>query len=190
MKAKILENLHELSNLVTPTLEKEGWEYIDADDELVPMSDFIKKYSMHHDSIEIDRIKFEYTSKHKKVAGRFIMGDITLRSEMEKLLNNEYDYIVCIDYLIWKELDLSNKVIQLDKLLCGIDIGTLESPVLKKKSTDSREYVDNLTFFGLEDVLNSSETVHICASRIVSEEAENKKNSKGNKKGKKSQDSE
>lgn len=190
MKAKILENLNELSKLVTPTLEKEGWQYIEADDELEPMSDFIKKYSMHHDSIETNRIKFLYTSKHKKVAGRFIMGDIILRSEMEKLVNDEYDYIICIDYSIWKELDLSNKVIQLDKLLCGIDIGTIESPVLKKRSTDSREYVDNLMFFGLENVLNSSEAVHMCASRIVSEEAENKKNSKNKKKEKQAQDNE
>ncbi len=174
MEGKIFSNLHEIEHLITPDIAVGEWSYIDTDDELQLMAEFIKKYSMHHESIDVNRIKFIYTKKHKKISGRFIIGDIILRSEMEKIVNDDYDYIICVDYAAWKELDSKNKVMQLDKLLCGIDAGDS----LKKKAADSREYIDNLQFFGADNALNSSYIVDLCISRIVDKEKDDKKQSK------------
>lgn len=165
-----------LSNVSTPTIDGDEWEYNDADDELRVIARHISNNVPHNSSIEPGRIKFLYTRKPKKDGGRFIIGNLTPRSTMEKMVNNDYDFIVIVYYQVWKELDIKNKVIQLDKLLCGTDVNEKEE--CKKRATDSREYTDNLNHFGPSDVLNSSEIVHMTTGRIIEEEKEKKRQAK------------
>ncbi len=104
---------------------------------------------------------------------------------MEKVVDNTYDYILLVYYRTWKELDVKNKVIQLDKLLCGINVD--EDGKTTKKPPDSREYIKNMNKFGSDDVLKSSELVNMTTERILEEDREAKKNlnKKQNKDGNK-----
>ena len=73
-------------------------------------------------------------------------------------------------------MDIENKVIQLDKILCGVNIDVENKT--KKQSVDSKEYVSNLRYYGPEKVLNSSEMVDMTIERIVEEEKEERKENK------------
>ena len=177
------QNFLALNGVVTPeigievrkkdTVFADGSKYIDADDELRPIADWIKSNADHNADIKPDRIKYLYSTNVKKDGGRYVLGTLSLRSEVEKMVNDDYDYILSVHYKAWKELDIENKVIQLDKVLCGVNID-LENKT-KKLSVDSKEYISNLRHYGPEKVLNSSETVDMTIERIVDEEKEERK---------------
>ncbi len=183
----------ELNQLTTPNFDHLGeWSYQDADDELRSIAKFISQKTSHNSEVDSDRIKFFYTSKVKKDGGRFVLGNLAMRSDIERMVHNDYDYILCIYYPVWKDLDIKNKVIQLDKILCGVDLAPGKDPaeiVVKKRATDSREYIDNMKHFGSEEVLRSSEIVDLATQRIMEEAAEQKKMKKEqNKKAKNKED--
>lgn len=150
--------------------EFEGFE--DADDDLRPVATFIKNKSFHNDQLDPRRIKFFYTNKPKKDGGRYVTGTLMVRSEIERLVDNRYDFIVIIYYPVFKMLDNEDKIIQLDKVLCGIDLGTIEKPAVKKQQPDSKEFMGNLSFYGRDKVHDSSETVHLATESIVQSEKE------------------
>jgi len=160
---------------VTPNIQIEEWDFIDADEEMVEIAQFIKEHTPHNMNIEPERIKFFYMNKPKKIGGKFVIGDIAVRPRVERLIENKLDFIVFIHYAVWKELDNENKVMQLDKVLCGADVNTMDADDVKKKATDSREYVENMKHFGSDKILNSSEIVHLTVERMLEEEKEAKK---------------
>jgi len=166
--------LSQLNDLQT-TVFDEISSYEDADDDVRPFADFIKSTTMHNEYIDPNRIKFLYTSKPKKDGGRYVVGSLLQRSDIEKYVDDRFDFIVIVFYPIWKDLDTSNKVIQLDKVLSGIDFGTDERPSLKKKQPDSKEFIDNMKCFGADNVLKSSELVHLACLSMVEQDKENKK---------------
>lgn len=177
-----------LKNVVTPeiqiSIEKEGSffpnssSYLDADDELSAIAKFIKANNYHNSEFSPERVKFLYTTKVKKDGGRFIIGQLFTRGGLEKMINDEFDYVICVHYKAWKELDVENKVIQLDKIICGIQIDEELDPKkaeTKKIPADSKEYLLNIKCYGADKVLNSSEIVDATVSRIVEQEKAQKK---------------
>ena len=146
------QNYMSLQDVTTPEIQidiqkKEttfegGGKFLDADEELLRIAHYIKSNTKHNADILPERIKYLYTTNTKKDGGRYVLGNLSLRSEVEKMVNDDYDYILYVHYRSWKELDIENKVIQLDKILCGVDID-LENKT-KKQSVDSKEYISNL----------------------------------------------
>lgn len=153
-------------------------DYMDADDELSPMADLIKQQTSHNYDIRVDRIKFLYTNKAKKEGGRYIIGELMVRNEKERVVYDACDYVVIVYHPVWKDLDKPNKFIQLDRLLCGIEIEIKKSgeEAIKKAAYDCREYIDNLHYWGADDVLKSSETVHLAITRHIEESKEKAQN--------------
>lgn len=177
----------ELDKFKTPNLDglHAGWTHHDADDELKPIAKFLASKTAHNSDIDPSRIKFLYTTKVKKEGGRFAIGNLSMRSDIERLVNDKYDYIVTIYYPVWKSLDSKNKAIQLDKILCGVELAPGKDQaevIVKKKPSDSREYIENMAHFGAQDVLNSSEIVDKAVQQIMDEEADRKKQEKDRKK--------
>lgn len=162
---------------ITPDLDA-SIEYMDADDEIRPMARLIQDSTPHNMEIEVDRVKFLYTTKAKKEGGKYSIGELIVRSPKERAVYDAYDYVCIVYHPVWKDLDPSNKFIQLDKLLCGISIEVKKSgeSVKKKAPFDSREYTNNMSFWGSDPVLRSSETVHLAALRYIEEQKEQKKN--------------
>jgi hypothetical protein len=169
----------ELDKIKTPNFDgAAAWNYQDADDELRPIAKFITSKAKHESDIDPSRIKFFYTTKVKKDGGRFIVGTLSAIDEIQRMINDQYDYILCIYYPVWKDLDSKNKAIQLDKVLCGVQLAPGKDAAevnVKKKATDIREYEENMNHFGKEDVLKSSEIVNLAVTRLLEEEAEQKK---------------
>ena len=163
----------EVNQYNSPVFDSEEWKYQDADDELGAISKFIKNHFSHNANIEPQRIKFFYTMKTKKVGGRYTLGSLKLRDEEERALDENYDFILSVFYPVWKELNARSKVVQLDKILCGIQ---MEEEKLKKKQSDSIEFVDNLYCFGVEDVIKSTEVVHLSTEQFIEKQKEAKKN--------------
>jgi hypothetical protein len=158
-------------NLNLPALgEFEG--FVDADEDLLPVARFLKTKTFHNEYIEPGRIKFFYTNKPKKDGGRYTAGSLMVRSEIERRVDDRYDFIAIIYYPVFNMLDNEDKIIQLDKILCGIDLGTLDKPSVKKQQPDSKEFIGNLNFFGRDKVHDSSETVHLAIESIVQSEKE------------------
>jgi len=147
--------------------------YLDADDELKEIAKYIKMNSTHNADVNPGRIKFFYTTETKKDAGKFVAGQLLVRNGIEKMINDDYDYIVLVHYKGWKELDMEHKVMQLDKILCGVKITSDDK--VKKQSIDSKEYISNLRHFGSDKVLQSTEIVDMAIERIVEEEKEQKR---------------
>ena len=148
--------------------------FMDADDELLQIAKYIKTNTPHHSTVNPERIKYLYTTFAKKDGGKFIPGSLILRSEMEKVVNNDYDYIILVHYKGWKELSIEHKVIQLDKILCGISVS--DDNVTKKVAADSKEYSCSMRHFGSDVVHKSAEIADMAIDRILSEEKEQKKN--------------
>jgi hypothetical protein len=175
----------ELDYLKTPEFPAENfgdWEFQDADDELRVIAQFIKEKTPHNSEIDPERIKFLYTKRPKKDAGRYIAGYLIARSNMDKMVNDEYDYFLVVFHPAWKLLDSKQKTIQLDKILCGIDITPGKDPsevLFKKKQTDSREYTENMRHFGADEVLKSSEIVDLACMQAIEQAKEETKRSKG-----------
>jgi hypothetical protein len=169
----------ELELTTTPVLPADFEGYMDADDELAVIAAHIKDTTVHNAEIDVERIKFLYCTKNpKKEGGRFVLTSLIKRTEIEKMVNDDYDYIITVFYDVWKDLDNSNKVIQLDRALCGIDMGTLEKPILGKKTPDTREFNDNLRYYGAGNVLDSSEMIDLACQRVMDERREKKKEEK------------
>lgn len=183
------QNFSTLQHVVTPEIvveiHKKGsffagaGKYMDADDELLEIAKWIQKNVEHNSDIKPERIKFLYTTNVKKDGGRYVIGGLELISEIEKMIDDNYDYVIFVHYKSWKELDIENKVINLDKILCGINIDNIESKN-KKYSVDVKEYRSNLSWYGTQKVLNSSEMIDMTIERIIDEEKEERK-SKDNK---------
>lgn len=170
-------------NTITPDMDYANTEFADADDELLEIAKFIQESSPYNESVDPYRIKFLYTSKSKKEGGRFAVGSLIVRPDHEKLINSNFDFIITLYHPVWKDLDSVNKVIQLDKLLCGINIDAKDDGSInfKKTSQDSREYTNSLRFFGAEKVINSSELVHQTASQYEERMREERKRAKAAK---------
>lgn len=169
--------LEELAKNPTPVYQDFSG-YQDADEELKPIAEYIKKHTQHNEYVEPDRIKFLYSDKPKKDGGRYALFNLIYRSDIEKMINDEFDFVITVFYSVWKDLLPEHKVIALDKALCGIDMGSMESPKIGKKAPDSKEYVDNMNYFGPDKVMKLSEMVDLACERIVEEKKEQEKNKK------------
>jgi hypothetical protein len=153
--------------------------YMDADDEILTIAQYVVKHNQHNEYVVPERIKFLYSPKPKKDGGRYSLFDLIKRSEIEKMVNDEYDFILTIFYDVWSKLDPEQKIIQLDKALCGIDMGDGEEiDKLKKKAPDSKEYVSNMYFYGAEKVMKISEIVDLSCASAMEERKEKEKNAK------------
>jgi hypothetical protein len=172
----------EVKNLTPVIAELKG--YIDADEELLVFSEYVRSNFSHNREIEPKRIKYLYADAPKKDGGRFVLTNLFMRSDMEKMVNDEYDYILTVFYHVWKDLTPEQKVVALDKALCGIDMGDMEKAKLSKKAPDSKEYTANLNCFGPESVMKLSELIDLRCQTILEERKENEKQAKGKKKGK------
>lgn len=184
----------ELEKLNTPNLDslQPDWEYFEADDEIGEFTEYLAKHTGHHDDLEPKRIKYYYTTKIQKDGGRFVIGSLVARPTFERMLFDKYDYMLFIYYPVWKNLDAKNKAIQLDKLLCGIDIQPgkdMAEVNIKKKPTDSREYLNNMAHFGSDDVIKSSEIVSMGVEQILKDIADKKKQEREQKKQNRKTDS-
>lgn len=183
------QNFSALQNITTPEILVEiqkkgsifagGDEFLEAEDELLPIANWIKSNTSHNSEINPSRIKFLYTTEVKKDGGRYVLGTLSLRPKTEKKVNDDFDYILLVHYKTWKELDIENKVIQLDKILCGVDVDFDNKT--KKQSVDCKEYMHNLKHYGEIKVLNSSEIVDMATERILDEEKVERKSKKENK---------
>lgn len=156
--------------------------YMDADDEVLPIARQIVKDNQHNEYVLPERIKYLYSPKPKKDGGRYSLFDLIKRSEIEKMVNDEYDFILTVFYDVWAKLEPEQKVIQLDKALCGIDMGENDNDKVKKKAPDSKEYVSNMLFYGAEKVMRISEIVDLsCATAVEERKEKEKANKKGGK---------
>jgi hypothetical protein len=166
----------------TPVIQ-ELQTYMDADDEMLSIAQYIVKHNQHNEYVLPERIKFLYSPKPKKDGGRYSLFDLIKRSEIEKMVNDEFDFILTIFYDVWAKLEPEQKIIQLDKALCGIDMGDGEEiEKLKKKAPDSKEYVSNMYFYGAEKVMRISEIIDLSCASAMEERKEKEKNAKKAKK--------
>jgi hypothetical protein len=100
---------------------------------------------------------------------------------MDKMVNDEYDYFLVVYHPAWKGLDSKQKTIQLDKILCGVEMAQgkdMADVVFKKKQTDSREYIENMRHFGADEVLKSSEIIELACIQAIEREKEDAKKAK------------
>jgi len=162
---------------LTPTFQSLR-EFEDADDELQPIAEYIKQHTVHNADIEPRRVKFLYTDKPTKVGGRFVLTKLIKRSDMEKMINDDFDFIVTIYYEAWRVFKGEQKVVIIDKALCGIDMGNMEKQKISKKAPDSMEYLENMNHFTPKTVMEVSEMVHLTCVRIEEEKKEEKKKTK------------
>lgn len=157
--------------------------YMDADYEILPIAQQIVKENQHNEYVLPERIKYLYSPKPKKDGGRYSLFDLIKRSEIDKMVNDNYDFILTVFYDVWAKLEPEQKVIQLDKALCGIDMGAGEDvEKAKKKSPDSKEYVSNMLFYGADKVMRISEIVDLSCATAMDERKEKEKSTKKGKK--------
>jgi hypothetical protein len=147
--------------------------YMDADEELKEIANYVRIHSPHNSEVDCERIKYLYTTQAKKDGGKYTIGQLIARKDMEKMVNNDYDYILIVHYRTWKELDIEHKVIQMDKLLCGVLV--TDDNKVKKNQVDSKEYINNMRHYGAEKVLQSTEVVDMTVERIVESEKDEKR---------------
>jgi len=157
----------------------------DADDEMLFIANHIKKTTQHNEYIEPTRIKFLYSNKPKKDGSSYTLFDLFKRSDMDKMINDTYDFILTIYYDVWKDLESEQKLMLLDKALCGVDMGDMESQKIGKKAPDSKEFKANLRYYGADKVMNTSEIVDLACRRIIQDKKEQQKMAKEGKQGKK-----
>ena len=157
----------------------------DADDEMLFIANYIKRTTQHNEYIEPSRIKFLYSNKPKKDGSSYTLFDLFKRNDMDKMINDTYDFILTIFYDVWKNLEPEQKLIMLDKALCGIDMGSMENQKIGKTPPDSKEYKANMRFFGADKVMNTSEMVDSACRSVLEEKKEQQKLAKEGKQGKK-----
>lgn len=148
--------------------------YYDADEEMLQIAKYIKKYNEHNSYVEPEKIKFLYSAKPKKDGARYVLFELTKRSDMEKMIDINYDFILTVFYDVWKEITPEEKIIQLDKALCGIEI--VDETKSKKKAPDSKEYVANMHMYGPDKVMELSEKIDISCISAIEIRKEKKKN--------------
>lgn len=165
----------------TPTFA-EMREFEDADDEMKDIASYIKKTASHNSDIEPARVKFLYTNKPKKDGGRYTLFDLIKRSNMEKMIADEYDFIMTIFYDVWKDITPEQKIISLDKALCAIDMGDMENQKIGKKAPDSKEFTSNMKCYGSEKVMETSEIIDMACQRIIDTKKEEQKEIKARNK--------
>lgn len=146
----------------------------DADDEMLEIAQYIKRHNEHNSSVEVEKIKFLYSPKPKKDGSRYGIFELTKRSELEKMINDEFDFILSVFYDVWSALTPEQKLIQLDRALCGIEI--VDEDKSKKKAPDSKEYVDNMHLYGPEKVMEISNNVDLLCISAIETRKEKKKN--------------
>ncbi len=169
--------LEQIKNL-TPVIQDLDT-YLDADEEMNVIADYIVKHNQHAEYIDVKRIKFLYSPKPKKDGSRFVIHELFKRSEMDKMINDEYDFIMTLFYDVWIKLDGETKIITLDKALCGIEVDVHNDKAAevktKKKSPDSKEYVANMLLYGPQRVMNISETIDLdCINAVEQRKAKEK----------------
>jgi len=165
--------LESLKNLTPKLPEFKG--YFDADDELKPIADKIRVSSKYLTDLDTSRIKFFYSNKPKKQGGNYAIFNLLLRNEVERSIEGAYDYVITVYYNVWKELNPLQKVIALDKALCGIDYGNGEEIKLGKAAPDCSEFRSNMKQYGAQEVMNTSELISMTCARIIEEMKEAKK---------------
>lgn len=179
---KILEEKLKNSTPTFQAIEK----FEDADDEMLFIAEHIKKTTTHNEYIEPERIKYLYTGKPKKDGSCYTLFDLSKRSDIDKMINADYDFILTVFYDVWKVLTPEQKVMTLDKALCGIDMGNMEKQKIGKKAPDSKEFIDNMRFYGPDKVMETSEIIDLACINFISDKADEKRAAKeGAKKGKK-----
>jgi len=149
--------------------------YFDADDELKPIANEIRLSSNYLNDIDTGRIKFLYSSKPKKNGESYDIFNLFMRNEIDKTIDDSYDFVLTVYYEVWRQLDPENKVIALDKALCGIDYGTIDNPKMKKKGPDVFEYKTNMNHYGAQKVMNTSEIISLACERIIEQKKEEKR---------------
>lgn len=157
--------------------------YLDADDELQDIASYITKHYQHNEYVDTKRIKFLYSPKPKKDGTNYIIFDLIKRSEIEKMVNDDFDFILTIFYDVWRSLEPEQKIIQLDKALCGVSIDYNEATgdaKTKKKGPDSKEYVANMRTFGADNVMRISEIVSSACEQALEIRKQKEKNKKQN----------
>ena len=169
----------------TPTIKEFNEKFIDADDELKEISKKLKASSKYLSDVEPDRIKFFYTNKPKKKGDTFEIFNLMLRNELEKTIEESYDYILTVYYAVWATLDPIQKVISLDKALCGVDFGKGDEVKLGKASPDCSEFKNNMKQYGATKVMDTSEIITLACRRIADEEKEAKRQAAADKAAKK-----
>ena len=75
--------------------------FIDADEELREIANYVKKTTTHNEYVEPAKVKFLYSSKPKKEGGRYVVSDLIKRSDMEKMIDDTYDFILTVFYDVW-----------------------------------------------------------------------------------------
>ena len=159
---------HFLESLKTSTPKIQDFKgYVDADDELLMMAKKLIVSSKYLSDVQPDRIKFFYSSKPKKRGGNYEIFNLLLRNEIEKSIEESYDYILTVYYQAWKDLTPIQKVISLDKALCGIDFGKGEEVKLGKASPDCSEFKTNMKQYGATEVMDTSEVLHLICEKII-----------------------
>ncbi len=154
--------------------------FMDADEEMIEIANYIKAHNQHNEYIEPKRIKFLYSPKPKKDGARYVVFELFKRSDLDKMINDDYDFILTAFYDVWSKLTPEQKIIQLDKALCGIELG-MNSEVEakpKKKAPDSKEYVSNMLLYGPEKVMQISELVDMACQSAIEQRKEEAKNRK------------
>jgi hypothetical protein len=167
----LLEKLKNATPVVAGDLEQ----YLDADDEMQMIAEYIRKHNEHNSYVQPDRIKFLYSPKPKKDGGKFVLTELFKRSDMEKMVNDQYDFIITCFYDVWKKLEPEQKLIVMDKALCGIEVVEEKT---KKKAPDSKEYLNNMHFYGAEKVMRISEQIDLACTTAMEQRKENAKNAK------------
>ena len=164
--------LNKLKN-ATPTIQ-DLETYYDADEEMLQIAKYIKKHNEHNSYVEPEKIKFLYSAKPKKDGARYVLFELTKRSDMEKMIDFNYDFILTVFYDVWKVITPEEKIIQLDKALCGIEI--VDEIKSKKKAPDSKEYVANMHMYGPDKVMELSERIDLSCITAIEARKEKKKN--------------
>jgi hypothetical protein len=166
---------------IDPGVNSLDFGYVDADEEMRAIAKYICGKVASKDNVDVDRIKFLYTSKPKKEGGRNVAGYLISRSDIERIVDDKYDYIICVYYHAWKDFDAKTKVIQLDKLMCGIDveIDLEQKRNVKKNQTDIREFQENINYFGATEVITSSEIVDLAVASAMDRVKQEKKEQNG-----------
>jgi hypothetical protein len=163
---------------INPNVNALEFGYIDGDEELKDIANYIvQKVPSKQERIDVERIKFLYTSKPKKEGGRYVAGYLISRSDIERIVDDRYDYIVCVYYHAWKNFDVKTKVIQLDKIMCGIniEIDIEQNRIIKRNQADIREFQESINYFGAKEVITSSEIVDLAVDSAIEEVKQLKK---------------
>lgn len=165
-------------NAIDPGADDLEFGYLPADDELVDIANYICGKIASKDRVDVERIKFLYTSKPKKEAGRNVAGYLISRSDIERIVDDRYDYVICVYYHAWKDFDAKTKVIQLDKIMCGIEVEVDmdQKRNVKKNQANIREFQENINYFGANEVITSSEIVDLAVASAMDFVKNEKKN--------------